>query len=169
MPLRFVWGAQKGGTTGLWDMLHMHLACGANKRFGMPLAVTYPEEKESHYLVVGRKIPSRVAYMETYLLTQCESHCFVDATPDNLIVPFAAARLYSIMSSAEAVRSRRRPCTTAVACPATSNQHPRPGAPLLVNRRVRALWCRCENPSLAMSPSSRWRVGPASPTCQLSR
>lgn len=110
MPLRFVWGAQKGGTTGLWDMLHGHLACGANKRFGNPGGETYREEKESHYLVSVRGAPSRVAYMETFLLEQCESHCFVDATPDNLMVPFAAARLHLVMSSAEAVRSRPKPC-----------------------------------------------------------
>jgi hypothetical protein len=110
MPLRFVWGAQKGGTTGLWDMLHRHFVCGANRRFGrLDPDDSQLEVKESHYLASVGKTASRVAYTETFLLAECASHCFVDATPDNLMVPLAAARLYSVMSSAEVVRFRRRP------------------------------------------------------------
>jgi hypothetical protein len=109
MPLRFIWGAQKGGTTGLWEMLHPQFVCGANQRFDLAGPSSHGEQKESHYLDI-RKIPSRFTYMEAYLQAQCASHCFVDATPNYLMVPLAAARLKSMMSSAEAVRCRRTRC-----------------------------------------------------------
>jgi hypothetical protein len=160
MPLRFVWGAQKGGTTGLWDMLHAHLACGSTTRFGRAVPSLHREEKESHYLV-SVSPPSRAEYMGTYLLTECASHCFMDATPDNLIVPLAAARLRSMMSSAEAVRSRRLPCADRLhrlALQPHPLSHAAPSANAHVpplHRRGRGSWCSFESPSLARCPSSR--------------
>eukprot|EP00962_Isochrysis_galbana_P010832 scaffold3013_cov113-Isochrysis_galbana.AAC.11 len=115
MPLRFLWGAQKGGTTGLWDMLDLHLACGANRRFPSPDVLR--NEKESHYLASLKKTPNRFDYIRTYLLAECASHCFIDATPDNLMVPFTAARLHSMMTSAEAVRRPRMHCSRKRALP----------------------------------------------------
>jgi hypothetical protein len=126
LPLRYVWGAQKGGTTALWEMLSQHLACGAKQRFHpipYELRRKVKTEKESHYLTRVRESPSRVEYMGAYLRAECASHCFIEATP-YLMVPSAAARLKSMMSSAEAVRSRR----TLLHCQSFSLAQARPAA-----------------------------------------
>jgi GR25 family glycosyltransferase involved in LPS biosynthesis len=67
-------------------------------------------EKESRYMTSITDTPSRAVYTGGYLLSQCASRCFVDATPGNMLVPLAAARLRSTMSANEAVPSRPSPC-----------------------------------------------------------
>jgi hypothetical protein len=46
LPLRFVWGVQKGGTTTLFSMLHRHRACGTTTRWKKPPTVHRHLSKE---------------------------------------------------------------------------------------------------------------------------
>jgi len=107
MPLRYLWGVQKGGTTSLWAMLAEHWACGANAKFSDTTSEPKHSEKESHYMASISGTPSRDRYTGAFLLSRCASKCFVEATPGNMIAPLAAARLRSMMSATEAVPS---PC-----------------------------------------------------------
>jgi len=103
MPLRFVWGVQKGGTTSLFSMLRKHRACGTTTRWkGQPILYQHLA-KESHYLEISHKNLSRAAYMATYPAGLCLSLCFVEGTPDYLHAPMAAAQLRAVMTSTEAV------------------------------------------------------------------
>jgi hypothetical protein len=129
-------------------------------------------EKESHYMTSITDTPSRAVYTGGYLLSQCASRCFVDATPGNMLVPLAAARLRSMMSANEAVPSRPSPCAARAQLlhsgrTATPSRtlHERLCAPLLVHRRGRASSCRCGSPCPATSRFCKWRAESASRAC----
>ena len=109
IPLRYIWGAQKAGTTSLNAMLQTLGACGGNALYTGILPVPTTNAKETHYLT-WTTAPSRHVYAGTFLSQSCSSLCFVEATPDNLISPLAAARLRFIMTEAEAVSALCRQC-----------------------------------------------------------
>jgi hypothetical protein len=105
VPLRFVWGVQKAGTSSLFALLSHHWACGAGIKFTAGAHGTI--SKESHFLVSPEAMEgnvSRAAYAAAYLPSACRSLCFVDGTPDYSMTPLAAARLRSILYRSEAVR-----------------------------------------------------------------
>jgi hypothetical protein len=109
MPLRFVWGTQKGATTTIFRLLEVDAQfCGANKqlpaeRFGRVLRQT--SYKETHHFDVRTNV-SRALFTALYKRKQCASLCFVEATPRNLVEPLAAAQLRWMMSSVEAAAAR---------------------------------------------------------------
>jgi lipopolysaccharide transport system ATP-binding protein len=92
MPLRFLLGAQKAGTTSTWGI--MPQGCGA----------TEDSRKESHYFALclkGDDRPcSRASYVHLYLSGSCRSDCFVEATPQ-LHIPDLPITLWSMQSDWE--------------------------------------------------------------------
>jgi hypothetical protein len=159
-------------------MLSQHSVCGANTKFTVP--VFHQTSKKSHYLAKTEE-PSRDTFTDTYLRCECKSQCFVDGTPDNFLVPLAAARLYSMMSSAEAVRARRKPCLhvsntllwlhyrTSLGLrthsPRSAIAHTLPDVPLLLHRCGRSSLFSYESRSPDTFPSSKWKVESADPIC----
>jgi len=103
MPIRFVWGAMKAGSTSIFDMLSMHGACGTITRFTR--TGSHPAQsvgKENHYISDTVGPSNRDVYVATYPTDNCKSLCHVDAT-GGMVVPIAAAKLRSMMTSLEAV------------------------------------------------------------------
>ena len=106
MPLRFLLGAQKGGTSSVWQLLV--------EKFGAcPIAksdLTF-NAKESH-LLTGRWDnnstfrQARARFMSVYPSWRCSTGCFVEATPSNMRSVAAPERLFQMMHSSEASRTR---------------------------------------------------------------
>jgi len=119
MPLMYVLGIQKGGTSTLSHTLQHALKdaqpnvssrpnCGAHasKRTGTVPATS----KESHFLhhrwlTTGHGSP-RERFTSLYDPAYCPSECFLEMTPDNLADKNAPRRLAIMMSALEAARAR---------------------------------------------------------------
>jgi hypothetical protein len=80
MPLRHIWGVQKGGSTSMFDMLQKHGACGTTTRFSGSGSHEAPGTKESHYITDTVGPPDRQVYTSTYPKDNCKSLCHVDVT-----------------------------------------------------------------------------------------
>ena len=100
MPLMYVLGAQKAGSTSVFDLIAEDgSACGCTR----PGKTVAWQSKESHKL--GHPL-SRANYMKIYVERTCASNCFVEGTPSNIREPEAPGRLHSIMTAGERMRAR---------------------------------------------------------------
>ena len=114
MPLTYILGIQKGGTTSLSDMHRAALrdgryeACGPHRS----LVTGVLNRKESHFLHhlwpkgVSSSEGQRRLFTSLYNVSYCRSRCFLEATPANLAEKAAPSRLHAMMSASESARAR---------------------------------------------------------------
>ena len=99
MPLLFVLGAQKAGSTSLWSLLERDASiCGSN--------LDGYHAKETHLLDVEFAHLTRDTFTHAFSQGSCPSGCFAEGTPANLRTPDVPARLYGIMTEAERGNAR---------------------------------------------------------------
>lgn len=93
MPLRYVLGAQKSGSTALWDLLTQDAdVCGAK-------AVRPSWRKETHLLHWNST--TRLQFTSLYWKSRCVSGCFAEGTPSNIRSPTAPAILNRLLRADE--------------------------------------------------------------------
>jgi len=103
MPLRHIWGVQKGGSSSIFDMLRSYGACGTTARYGGDGFIPETDAKENHYITDYAGPIFRDEYTGTYPAgDHCPSLCHVDGT-GGMVVPLASFRLRAMMTSLEAV------------------------------------------------------------------
>lgn len=105
IPLLYVLGAQKAGTTAIWSLIDStRQTCGA---ISSSLFATMTQ-KETHFLT--NKWPERGSprrdFASLYTTTSCPVGCFVEGTPSNIRDREAPSRLYGILTPDERVRVR---------------------------------------------------------------
>jgi len=110
MPLRYILGAQKAGSTTLWYTLG---ACPASSSaLAKPLY-----EKETHFIdmpscmnatgpAACKLAITRAGYTSMWTPSSCESRCSVEGTPDFLYNPSVAPQLHRLMWQPERPRAR---------------------------------------------------------------
>lgn len=101
MPLLYVLGAQKAGSSSIFELLSEDGSiCGCSRR-----GKTLPwQSKESHRL--QHRTVTRADYVKIYEEKSCASKCFVEGTPDNIRNPAVPSRLLYLMTTQERGRAR---------------------------------------------------------------
>ena len=101
MPLLYVLGAQKAGSTSVFDLIATDgSVCGCS-RGGKTKSW---QSKESHRL--QRPTVTRSTYMRIYDQRSCPSNCFAEGTPDDIRNVAVPSRLFHMMTTQERGRAR---------------------------------------------------------------
>ena len=136
MPLFYLLGAAKGGTTSLAELVHR--LGGAREHCGPTASAvatrtvagyTYPRGlwyKESNFLInksfwtppLRQQLSPRLRFVSLHNISRCSSACFLEATAVNLVEPVAAHFAHAkdeqkiVRNDADAVNalSRRQHC-----------------------------------------------------------
>ena len=101
MPLLYVLGAQKAGSSSVFDLIATDGSVCGSSRDGK----TEPwQSKESH--VLSRPTVTRSTYMRIYHQRSCPSNCFAEGTPSDIRYVAVPSRLFHMMTTQERGRAR---------------------------------------------------------------